>query len=59
MNSTQADFALIRRYHDAHMDTPFQRQANECLNRIEAEVERLKAKTNERPAFHAGDVFDK
>lgn len=39
MNSTQADFALIRRYHDAHMDSPFQRQAEECLNRLEAKLE--------------------
>ena len=41
MNSTEADFALIRRYHDAHMDSPFKAQSLECLDRIEEELKRL------------------
>ena len=35
MTSLEADFALVRRCHDAHMESPFQLQADTALNRIE------------------------
>ena len=41
VNSIEADFALIRRYHDVHMDSPFKAQSMECLERIEEELKRL------------------
>lgn len=36
MNAT--DFALIRRYHAAHMETPFRTQSLEALGRIEDQM---------------------
>ena len=41
MTSIEADFALVRRYHDAHMESPFQLQAGEALNRVEAHLNDL------------------
>ena len=38
VTSIEADFALVRRYHDAHMESPFQLQADTALNRIEAHL---------------------
>jgi RNase adaptor protein for sRNA GlmZ degradation len=41
MTSIEADFALVRRYHDTRMESPFQLQAEEALDRIEAHLNDL------------------
>jgi len=46
MTSLEADFALVRRYHDAHMESPFQLQADTALNRIEAQVSQLQTQVS-------------
>ena len=46
MTSLEADFALVRRYHDAHMESPFQLQADEALNQIEAQVSQLQTQAS-------------
>ena len=46
MTSIEADFALVRRYHDAHMESPFQLQADEALNQIEAQVSQLQTQAS-------------
>ena len=46
MTSIEADFALVRRYHDAHMESPFQLQADTALNRIEDQVSQLQTQAS-------------